>query len=67
MISWNRTEYGDIGSINIDPDQVWYPEIILHNRFLNIFLKISYWRKISKDSRSNLNEKESIFHKNMEI
>lgn len=31
LLTWNKSQYGGIDEINVDPSQVWVPDIVLYN------------------------------------
>ena len=34
---WNESEYGNIKDIRIPPSSLWKPDILMYNRYLNLF------------------------------
>lgn len=32
MLGWNKSDYGGIKSVNVDPSKVWIPDVILYNK-----------------------------------
>lgn len=33
-LSWNESKYGNVSLLHVDPNRVWTPDILLHNRYV---------------------------------
>ena len=39
---WNKSKYCGVGSIQLNPELVWKPDIVLYNRFVLVCARYTF-------------------------